>query len=196
MGKKQFPPVSSSRGAPMGRADTQNDGSPSTLRLFPIRMVDGCYDSGGAYWGGPDTIAGRMYCARNLREGVEIFVRALDRAGAIKAVTEKFPAALFLPPRAPAPFHPDQKIPAGAWEAAQGRADIGTLAAWVKWIEEDGGPWPVEELRAYVRSAGIERERVADMGAVDVKAYALWIAAGQVESLRPGQTNVWIYLGE
>jgi hypothetical protein len=44
-------PVGSSRGAPMGRSD--HGEKPEGRRIFcrKIRLYDGDYDKGGAYWG-------------------------------------------------------------------------------------------------------------------------------------------------
>ena len=55
---KQFANVSCKYGAPMGRS---NFGEPpeTGIELFKIKLVDGDYDDGGAYWGGPANI----YCA-------------------------------------------------------------------------------------------------------------------------------------
>lgn len=49
--------VSSKFGAPMGRrnyGERPTDGQ----RVFDckVRLYDGAYDKGGAYWGGPDTL--------------------------------------------------------------------------------------------------------------------------------------------
>ena len=46
-----FPNVSSARGAPMGRRSIDT-GDYGRVKVRRVRMVDGDYDQGGAYWGG------------------------------------------------------------------------------------------------------------------------------------------------
>lgn len=80
---RQMSDVSSKYGAPMGREEHGNDdGEPLTerARCFRLRMVDGDYDDGGAYWGsgGPE---GFVYCATN-GDGFRYFTRAHSRASA------------------------------------------------------------------------------------------------------------------
>lgn len=74
---KQFMPVSSRYGAPMGRPSF---GTPPEkgIKLFRVVMVDGDYDDGGAYWGGPP--ADPLYCARC--PGYQAFTRAKSRTEA------------------------------------------------------------------------------------------------------------------
>jgi len=62
--KRQFKPVPCKYGAPMGR-DSFGDPrkvSDKRISLFRVRMVDGDYDDGGAYWGGYPSSP--LYCAR------------------------------------------------------------------------------------------------------------------------------------
>jgi hypothetical protein len=47
-----FPPVGSSRGAPMGRPNTYPDARPTRYNIKRARVTDQDYDAGGAYWGG------------------------------------------------------------------------------------------------------------------------------------------------
>lgn len=56
---KQFPDVPCGYGSPMGRP---NFGEPpeTGIELFKVKLVDECYDDGGAYWGSPVN----LYCAR------------------------------------------------------------------------------------------------------------------------------------
>ena len=77
--------VSSSRGAPMGRHDELPDG-PAKLHLERVRMVDGDYDPGGAYWGGGYSTP-PLYVAWD-ENGTQIFVRARDREDAKLAVLD------------------------------------------------------------------------------------------------------------
>jgi hypothetical protein len=86
--------VSSKYGAPMGRADRLPDDplAPIDLQLARLPMVDGDYDEGGAYWGGPCD-AGVMWCA--WREGVQVFCRAVDATRAQAKVRAVLPGAQF-----------------------------------------------------------------------------------------------------
>jgi hypothetical protein len=70
----KLPEVSCTRGAPMGRHSDRLEGK---VRLQAMRMVDGAYDQGGAYWGCGDT----MYVAQD-GEGNLAFYRAKNRADA------------------------------------------------------------------------------------------------------------------
>jgi hypothetical protein len=82
--------VSAKFGAPMGRASTFNDPGthPVTCHIVPMSMVDGDYDSGGAYWGNvPGEPMFHIFNKqdRDNPEGelVEHFVRAKDIDSAI-----------------------------------------------------------------------------------------------------------------
>jgi hypothetical protein len=72
-------------GADMGRRN-QTEGKPEKLHLQRVRLVDGDYDTGGAYWGGGrNTLP--LYCAFSPDDTeneppIRLFVRASDRAGA------------------------------------------------------------------------------------------------------------------
>ncbi len=46
-----FPPVGSSRGAPMGRPNTWPDKRPTRYHIKRATPTDYDYDQGGAYWG-------------------------------------------------------------------------------------------------------------------------------------------------
>jgi hypothetical protein len=59
MSKKQFTDVCCKYGAPMGRPEFYYNFS-GKARCFKVKLVDGCYDDGGAYWG-----SGTLYCATN-----------------------------------------------------------------------------------------------------------------------------------
>lgn len=80
---KQFSDVSCRFGAPMGRRDYGDiENCPKfSLNVFLVKMVDGDYDDGGAYWGGGGT---PLYCVRTVegvKEEFEVqhFVRARSR---------------------------------------------------------------------------------------------------------------------
>lgn len=78
---RQFPDVSAKHGAPMGRRHAKELSEEGKIRLFRVRLVDGDYDDGGAYWGGPPSPP--LYCARD-EDGNEQFVRARSRTAAAK----------------------------------------------------------------------------------------------------------------
>lgn len=85
--------ASSSRGAQMGRPSNypHNPNSPVRLSLERLRLVDGDYDTGGAYWGGGGE---PMYRAVG-EGGVELFVRAKSRQQAKAAINARIPGARF-----------------------------------------------------------------------------------------------------
>ncbi len=62
---------------------------PTRVSLFCVRMVDGCYDDGGAYWGGPPSKP--LYCARDREGEVQLFFRADNRRSAVTILKEKHP---------------------------------------------------------------------------------------------------------
>lgn len=93
MNKFKLPEVNSRHGAPMGRPpwpltdyslfDWNADVFKSKASCFRLKLYDGCYDEGGAYWGGP----ANLYCATNGFHGddtFQLFVRAKSRADAIR----------------------------------------------------------------------------------------------------------------
>jgi hypothetical protein len=67
MSKKQFLDVSCKYGAPMGRSEIHNDFS-GKARCFKVKLIDVCYDDGGAYWG-----SGTIYCATNAPTNQPVF---------------------------------------------------------------------------------------------------------------------------
>lgn len=81
---RQFEDVHSRRGAPMGR---KQYGTPARcegkIRLFRVRLDNGGYDDGGAYWG----IGKPLYCAESLDGRYREFVRAEDREAAALALS-------------------------------------------------------------------------------------------------------------
>lgn len=94
-----FPNVSSRYGAPMGRQNiTDADPElPITLHLWTMKLVDGDYDVGGAYWG--CGFNGEFLCvAFAKQEGVivvRIVLRAKNRKDAKAQVRETYPHAKF-----------------------------------------------------------------------------------------------------
>lgn len=77
-------------GAMMGRANWIKDpAAPVALNLRRLPLNSGGYDQGGAYWG----LGQPMYRATG--EGVEMFVRAKNRAEAMRQIVERVPGARF-----------------------------------------------------------------------------------------------------
>jgi hypothetical protein len=86
---KQFDDVPCKYGAPMGRRDYVHNPE-AEVELFRVRMVDGDYDDGGAYWGGGrDTPP--LFCARDDQGEVQVFYRAKDREEAKQFLLEAYP---------------------------------------------------------------------------------------------------------
>ena len=83
--------VSSKYGAPMGRSNTGvNDILPGEkLHLQKMRLVDGDYDTGGAYWG--HTFGTSMYCAFSSDLITKIFIRAKSCEKAKELVLKALP---------------------------------------------------------------------------------------------------------
>lgn len=79
--------VSSKFGAPHGRSNVL-DNPMSTVTLFRMRMVDGDYDTGGAYWGGGKDVD-PMYAA--IGAEFEYFVRAKSLADAKDQIQTMYP---------------------------------------------------------------------------------------------------------
>jgi hypothetical protein len=86
-------------GASMGRPDTlpENPAAPVKLSLVRLRLCDGDYDSGGAYWG---YVAGTsIYRALGDADDgdtvAEIYVRAESRAAAKDKIRRRIPGATF-----------------------------------------------------------------------------------------------------
>lgn len=73
----QFNRAPSPRGAQMGRQQCHVYDGTSKVRCFKVKMVDGDYDDGGAYWGG---LHNNLYHARG--GGLFMFFRAKSRAEA------------------------------------------------------------------------------------------------------------------
>lgn len=98
--------VSSKYGAPMGRR-SQDNVSPDEVKnlgkfeLQQVRLDNGGYDQGGAYWGhGQALYRARSFVNYTGRDGsagemVDIFFRAADRDAAKQHVASKYPGARF-----------------------------------------------------------------------------------------------------
>lgn len=79
-------------GASMGRS-SQKEGNPETLLLQKVKFEDGCYDLGGAYWGGPEN----LWCAFSNPETSEndppiiLFLRADTKQEAATEAAKELP---------------------------------------------------------------------------------------------------------
>lgn len=89
-------PVSSKHGAPLGDA---GDKGPMLdnyrFSLQKLKMVDGCYDLAGTYWGQGAPLYGYMGYSEEQGFGVRGFVRANSRAEAKQQVRDFYPKARF-----------------------------------------------------------------------------------------------------
>ncbi len=89
--------VSCKYGAPMGRRDDLRPGlvdEPLRLHLAYVRLNQGGYDDGGAYWG----MGQRLYvawCYDKDDYRCDTFLRACDREDAKAQLIERFPLATF-----------------------------------------------------------------------------------------------------
>lgn len=83
------------RGAMMGRRNIiPHPGHALRWHLYRLRFIDGCYDQGGAYWGGP----ANLYRAVTTDGIGEVFVRAESRAEAKQQFKAIVPNAQLLKP--------------------------------------------------------------------------------------------------
>lgn len=78
---KQFSDVDCRRGAPMGRRTYGNAKDAVKVSVFKVRLDNGGYDDGGAYWG-VNLPGYSLYCADS--DDFRSFTRALNREEAIK----------------------------------------------------------------------------------------------------------------
>lgn len=88
-----LPQVDARLGAPLGRPDRFGHGAVEPLRfsLQRVRLTNGGYDAGGAYWGlGPP-----LYWASSACGEVERFFRATDHAAAKAEVRRMHPGCKF-----------------------------------------------------------------------------------------------------
>lgn len=89
------PNVSCKYGAPMGRrsSGSVNEDYSGKLYLQRIPLVyDGCYDKGGAYWGGPNDLYG--YASED-NDTVYGYLRANSRQEAKEKILKDFPNVKF-----------------------------------------------------------------------------------------------------
>jgi hypothetical protein len=88
---------SSVRGAQMGRPDRHTSDKTASIkfRFVRLRLVDGDYDQGGAYWGyTAGTAIYRAYAEHN-GDVVEVFNRATSRQLAKDMIHADYPNARF-----------------------------------------------------------------------------------------------------
>ena len=94
-----LPYVSSRRGAPFGRPLVRiaDPDGPIKLHLYRMRLIDGDYDNGGAYWGCGNRHIGWMYHVYDVwpTPSTEIFLRARSREEAKEVVRMLIPGANF-----------------------------------------------------------------------------------------------------
>ena len=76
-------------GTQMGRRNIILESDESKLYLRKLKLVNGCYDKWGAYWGGPDN----LYIA--FTHETQIFVRADSRHEAKSEVRKIIPLVKF-----------------------------------------------------------------------------------------------------
>ena len=88
MPTKQFDDVSCKYGAPMGRREYCDDDA-ARVHVFRVRMVDGDYDDGGAYWGGYPSKP--LYCVRDDNGLVQLFIRGHTRYEVLQYLAEHHP---------------------------------------------------------------------------------------------------------
>ena len=108
-GNELLTDVGSKRGAPMGRSDCY-DSPTATVKLFRVRMVDGCYDAGGAYWGAGSPLYGAI------GDGFEWYSRARDIDAARSALANGFPGLTIELPEVDPDFL-DGYITAALWSS-------------------------------------------------------------------------------
>ncbi len=77
-----------SRGAPMGRQSILIN-LESKVQAFKVRIYDGCYDMGGAYWG----MGVPLYAA--IGDDFQAFTRSNSRKEAVKDFASRFPNLKF-----------------------------------------------------------------------------------------------------
>ena len=78
-------------GAPMGRLNCYPH--PACLYLQKVPMVDGDYDSGGAYWGGGSTET--LWCAFSSDNRVRLFERGKTRNEAKSNILRDYPVTFY-----------------------------------------------------------------------------------------------------
>lgn len=87
-------PRNSRYGAPMG-SGSYLDAPEVPLYVQRVNFIDGDYAPDGTYWGG-----GRgsepLYCGWSPEAENMVYVRAVNRADALRGIAEEFPEATFL----------------------------------------------------------------------------------------------------
>lgn len=85
------------RGAPMGRSSYGTDLEDIKVELERVPLTDGCYDVGGAYWGGPDNLWAYQHTDADGETQMFGTLRAADRVDAIDELAEEHPTWDILP---------------------------------------------------------------------------------------------------
>jgi hypothetical protein len=80
-------------GSQMGRRSWRGHDANESVKVYlrRERLVDGCYDSEGAYWGGPDNLYRANFDIGDTNE--DIFLRADSREDAKAQVRKQLPNA-------------------------------------------------------------------------------------------------------
>lgn len=92
-------------GAYMGRPNYLPDFTPTApikMHLVKLKLVDGCYDQGGAYWGSPSNLYRAVSveeidtrCSEHRFGRAELFIRAPSRRAAKEKVRQSIRTATF-----------------------------------------------------------------------------------------------------
>jgi hypothetical protein len=82
-------------GTQMGRRSWHGHDATQSVKVYLRReyLRDGCYDSEGAYWGGPDNLYRANFDIGDTNE--DIFLRADSREDAKEKIREQLPNAKF-----------------------------------------------------------------------------------------------------
>lgn len=75
----------------MGRRNCIDPDDCQRYYVRRVPFVDGCYDRGGAYWGGP----ANLWHAQSTDHEFCLYVRAPGRTAAIRIIREEIPNAKF-----------------------------------------------------------------------------------------------------
>lgn len=133
---KQFEDVSAKHGAPMGRPNVVQAGD--IVHVFEVEMVDGDYDDGGAYWGGPPSDP--LFCARGSE--TQVFTRANTLKDAVRIFEQEYPELIVVTERFDLRQMTKHYLIAAAWaESGDSESMLG----------ETPPPWSKEAKRQALR---------------------------------------------